>query len=813
MIQKRINRIDSIVNMKTTAPSDITEIKNNPPTLFRIVIIAIIYLSLFIILDIVSYQFEELSGIVAWYPPVGLTYAFLLVFGARFTPVVTIALLFDSFLIYHIPQPFYLKFLWAIVISLIYAWAATFLRKRIHSDRQFGKLDEVIWFIGTTIIISILLTVLTVTPSTFSSDVPLSEFFRANFHWWIGETVGVLSITPFLLIYVLPYLKQFAEGQGIALPKSRPNTQFLLTSIAQGAILIIILYWVFGVKVLVEYQPLYLLALPLIWIGLSRGIKGISIGLLVLNFGIVIAQWLFKMDYSRMGELQLLMILYCIVSLLMGAVVTDRKIAEDKMRVSEEKYRFLTEFASDVIWILNISTNKFTYISPSVYQFRGYTVEEAMQGGFEDALTPESLENVKIEHAKNMQVFLQNPNISTPFITEMQQPCKNGETIWVETSTKFRYNSTGDIEVVGVSRNIDARKKAEKEVLYLSYHDPLTGLYNRRYFDNEMKRINELNCSPLTLVMADVNGLKLVNDAFGHQAGDILLEKFAQILQKECRSEDIIARIGGDEFVLLLPETDLKNAEKIIYRINKAIAREKIENVVLSISIGSAVKLDDTVDIAEVFKEAEDKMYRQKLSNSSSLRSKSLDIIMKTLYEKSKREMQHSNRVSSLCAAIATQMNLDNDDINQVRIAGLMHDIGKIGIDEDILNKPGVLSGDEWKEIERHPEIGYRILSSVIEFSMIAEDVLQHHEKWNGKGYPRGLKGEEISLQARIIAIADAYDGMTGERTYSKPMSELEAIKEIRKCSGTQFSPEITKIFIEMVLNKKDEVIINTFTN
>ena len=193
-------------------------------------------------------------------------------------------------------------------------------------------------------------------------------------------------------------------------------------------------------------------------------------------------------------------------------------------------------------------------------------------------------------------------------------------------------------------------------------------------------------------------------------------------------------------------------------------------------------------------------MYRNKLYESSSMRNKTIDLIMTTLYEKSDREMSHSKRVSEICNAIASNMEFNQESINQIRIAGLMHDIGKMGIDEKILNKCNGLNNDEWKEIKRHPEIGYRILSSVNEFSDMASYILEHHERWDGNGYPRSLKGEEISLQARIIAIADAFDAMTSVRTYSNPLSKEEAISEVLRCSGTQFDPYIAKVFVEKVL-------------
>jgi diguanylate cyclase (GGDEF)-like protein/putative nucleotidyltransferase with HDIG domain len=307
---------------------------------------------------------------------------------------------------------------------------------------------------------------------------------------------------------------------------------------------------------------------------------------------------------------------------------------------------------------------------------------------------------------------------------------------------------------------------------------------------------------PLTLAMIDVNGLKLTNDAFGHKMGDLLLESIANILKKECRQEDIISRIGGDEFVILLPKTDEQGAKKIIRRINNAVENEKIDNIVLSISVGFAVKEDESENINEIFSKAEDNMYRHKLSESTSMRSKTIDLIMHSLYEKSTRELLHSKRVSEICEAIAIKMNYEKSDINNLRVAGLMHDIGKIVIDEKIINKPEQLDNSEWDEIKKHPEVSYRILSSVNEFSKIADCVLEHHERWDGKGYPKGIKGEEILIDARIITIADAFASMTTNRPYTNALSTEEALEEIRRCAGLQFDPCISKIFVEQVCGK-----------
>jgi len=196
-------------------------------------------------------------------------------------------------------------------------------------------------------------------------------------------------------------------------------------------------------------------------------------------------------------------------------------------------------------------------------------------------------------------------------------------------------------------------------------------------------------------------------------------------------------------------------------------------------------------------------MYRHKQYESASTRSKTIDLILNTLYEKSPQEMLHSKKVSELCAAIAEKMHFTQEEVKQMGFAGLMHDIGKMVIDEKIINKPEKLNPEEWKEMQRHSEIGFRILSSVSEFSEIATYILQHHERWNGGGFPKGLRGEEIIMQARMISIAEVYAELTTARAYRHVLSEEDAIAEIKRCSGTQFDPDVARVFIEKVMGYK----------
>nr|WP_320024426.1 HD domain-containing phosphohydrolase [uncultured Acetobacterium sp.] len=480
--------------------------------------------------------------------------------------------------------------------------------------------------------------------------------------------------------------------------------------------------------------------------------------------------------------------------------ITDRKNAEQALKKSEEKYRFLTEFTSDVIWVFNYTQNKFTYISPSIYQLRGLSTEDAMHEKLEDSMNTESLVLVRNSTRKNVKSFIANPEAPNTYLIEIQQPCRNGDLIWVEISTKYRYHTSGDIEIVGVSRNIDKRKKAETEVLYLSYHDQLTGLYNRRFYEEELLRLDTPRNLPIALVMADVNGLKLINDAYGHQMGDKILKTFAEILKNEFRHDEIASRVGGDEFVILFSKTDQTNVESILKRLNEIISKVRIEYTILSVSMGFAIKEDPSDNLNDVFKRAEDAMYQHKLSISPSVKKATIDLIVNSIYEKNHQEVIHSKAVSEYCEAIGRELGFAKEPINQLKLAGLRHDIGEIAIDNAILTKAEKLSDDEWAEIKRHPEIGYHILRSVNELAEIAKFVLEHHERWDGQGYPNGLKEEEITLQGRIIAVADAYCTMISNRPFCQAFTQAEAINELKQCSGTQFDENIAKLFVEKVL-------------
>ena len=312
---------------------------------------------------------------------------------------------------------------------------------------------------------------------------------------------------------------------------------------------------------------------------------------------------------------------------------------------------------------------------------------------------------------------------------------------------------------------------------------------------------------PISIIIGDINGLKLINDGFGHSKGDEVLIEIAKILKSCCREEDIVSRIGGDEFGILLPQTDSKSAQLVCSRISDTCNGYALggSSIYPSISLGHATKNIETETMDGIFMVAEESMSKQKLLESKSAHSSILSSIKAIMFEKSQETEEHTERLRQLSRSIGLAMSLTEDQLNELELLSTLHDIGKMGIDAKILSKPGKLSDEEWVEMRKHPEVGFRIAQATPEFVPIAKYILCHHERWDGKGYPQGLIGEQIPLLSRIVAIVDAFDAMTNDRAYRVAMTKGEAIEEIRRNSGTQFDPEVTRAFIEKVLGQEWE--------
>jgi len=344
--------------------------------------------------------------------------------------------------------------------------------------------------------------------------------------------------------------------------------------------------------------------------------------------------------------------------------------------------------------------------------------------------------------------------------------------------------------------DITEKKKYIEKIEFISLHDILTGIDNRTYLTNKLPEIDQEEQLPIAVILGDVNGLKLINDVYGHKTGDDLLKKIASILTKACPDYAIISRWGGDEFKIIIPHTTTDEANAILHKIKTLCLAESVGTVVPNISLGVCVKMTMSENIEDILHEAENRMYTHKLVEGKSIRNSIITSLQKSLFEKSRETEEHSKRLTLLTSKMAEQMQLSQPEIDEMNLLTTLHDIGKMGISNQILNKAGALTVKEWYEVKKHPETGYRIAQAITELSRISDLILNHHEHWDGSGYPNGLKGENIPRISRILAVIDAYDVMTSVRPYKSPMSKEQALAELEKHAGTQFDPAVVKEFV-----------------
>lgn len=360
--------------------------------------------------------------------------------------------------------------------------------------------------------------------------------------------------------------------------------------------------------------------------------------------------------------------------------------------------------------------------------------------------------------------------------------------------------------VVVTFKDISSRKVAEERIRYIGQHDHLTGLYNRFGLEEAINYLDMTKALPLSVIMVDLNGLKLINDTYGHEIGDLFLKEATTILNKMQREKDIVARWGGDEFLIILPETQVSDAEYIAKNINLESQGVTVENIPISMALGVACMTQLEEDLSVVMRVAEEDMYRQKLTESHSAKSSILNALNKAMEVKSFETEAHTQNMQEAAKLMGEHLGLSASELARLDLLTRLHDIGKINIPPNILGKKGPLNDDEWGIMKKHAEIGYRIAHATEEFSHVALEILSHHERWDGSGYPQGLKGEEIPYLARIATIVDSYEVMKNGRVYKQPMTD-EAIKnELIRCSGSQFDPTYVKVFLNVIKELNKEV-------
>ncbi|MFW5787164.1 MAG: PAS domain S-box protein [Halanaerobiales bacterium] len=479
---------------------------------------------------------------------------------------------------------------------------------------------------------------------------------------------------------------------------------------------------------------------------------------------------------------------------------TTRRIkAEQNLKTKNNELRAQRDFNNTILNTLKslvvvINTRgEIVRFNNAAEKVTGYSEKEVRGKKVWDIFIIEN----ELEQVKNVFSDLASENF--PNENENYWITKNGKKRLISWSNSAILDKNDEVKyVVGTGIDVTEQREQEDQIIYISYHDSLTDLYNRTYLEEEIERLDVPRQMPLSLIMVDLNGLKLINDSYGHKKGDKLLQKTAQILEDSCREEEIVGRWGGDEFIIVLPETTQKNAQKISKRIKKK-ARKVEGDIPISIAAGTGTKEKASEDIYKVLQKAENNMYDDKMTNSHSVKSNIVKTLLNTLGEKSDETEAHARRMEKLAILLGERLGLLQSQLSRLSLLAKLHDIGKTVIPEEILTKPEKLTEEEWEIIKEHPETGYRIASSTSEFAHISEEILTHHERWDGEGYPRGMSGEEIPLLARIIAIVDAYDVMTNGRPYKEAISKEKALKELKTEAGKQFDPKLVKEFLNIV--------------
>jgi diguanylate cyclase (GGDEF)-like protein/PAS domain S-box-containing protein/putative nucleotidyltransferase with HDIG domain len=487
------------------------------------------------------------------------------------------------------------------------------------------------------------------------------------------------------------------------------------------------------------------------------------------------------------------------MNLLMGGTwnAVERRDAQERLSFERNKYLQILISICDGVMVVD-TKGHVEMLNEAAEKLTGWSIKEAYGKHYRD---------VFILSREQDRAAIKDP-IEEVFLTDAIQDMEshvlvnpnNNNKYYVENSAApIKNDKNKTIGVVLVFRDVTEKKEQQKKIEYLSFRDPLTDLYNRRFFEEQLRQLDTEENLPFSIILCDVNGLKLTNDIFGHTLGDFLLKKVANVLTRVSRNGDIIARLGGDEFALLLPKTNLQQAEKVIEKINREFSKEDVKAVKCSISTGAYTKVHIYDNIDEVLDMAEERMYLSKTLERGEFKKNVIDNIIKTLHENSHREKDHSLRVSELCQEMGKILKLSVVDIRKLKELGYLHDIGKIVLDPRVLNKCYGLTPQEKNETKKHSIIGYRILNSSESTVDLAELVLAHHEQWDGGGYPKGLKGEEIPLLARIASIAETYDRMIHPAECKEALSKTDAVRVIRESAGIRFDPQLAEIFAGMI--------------
>lgn len=471
--------------------------------------------------------------------------------------------------------------------------------------------------------------------------------------------------------------------------------------------------------------------------------------------------------------------------------ITESKLLDTAVKSSEERYRTLFDRAPAIMMTMDANGN-ITSANRYCQDFLGYDEIVLKKMRFCHLISHSDLQDCTFDDLERMAEKLDG----VTFEVNVKTRDLRNHVIQATLDEQVFDNGFKEYQLVG--QDVTNRKAIEERSKYLSYHDKLTGLYNRAWFDEQLALLDIGNKYPFTVIIGDMNGLKIANDLFGHKIGDMLLVAVAEVLRKSCRDSDTICRLGGDEFAVLLPGVEENVAREVCKRIREGCEETRIKPMSPSVALGYATKFDGGMSNEDLIKEADDRMYRNKLNVSKSLRSSLVMSLQASLEEKTLETKAHAERIQAVSMALGHELGLPESLMDELSLASMMHDIGKIGVPDSILLKPGKLTAEEWDIMKKHCEIGRNIVKTSTNMESVGSYILHHHERWDGTGYPSGLSASAIPLVSQIISVVDAFDVMCHNRSYTAAKPMEEAALELKRCSGTQFAPDIVDAFMAL---------------
>ena len=467
-----------------------------------------------------------------------------------------------------------------------------------------------------------------------------------------------------------------------------------------------------------------------------------------------------------------------------------------------QKYKTIFNNTNDALFLIDVTEDHelvYDLLNPTHEKLTGLKTEEVKGKTPQDLLGEEVGAQVENKYRKCL-----NQKGTISYEEKLDLP--NGTKYWLTKLSPVIIDGKVT-KIIGSAKDITQMKEQRAEIEYISFHDQLTGLYNRRFYDEKVKEIEEERKFPVTIIVGDLNGLKITNDVFGHEAGDGLLKLTAEILKNSTRRKDYLVRWGGDEFCIIAPETNFKEGKEILDRINTRTGNSNFRDIPVSIALGLATKKSTEQSLSMVFNEAEENMYRNKERQKEKFNNRLLQSLLTKLEKSNYYVVDHSHRMVELAAEFAAKFDFPDNKKDRLMKAIKVHDIGKLALDQEMLKQETEFSNEQLNKFKKHPEYSYKIINNFKSFHRITSDIIHHHEHWDGSGYPDNLEGKNIPRLSRIIAVIDAFDALTfnginHELTlddFNTSMDDKQALEKIKEYSGVYFDPEIVGKFSQLI--------------